>query len=468
MWVRPLAERVHTWAGADPIRLIMAFLLLNLPFWAIAAEGVLARATFNVELLLALALAAWSRAAGFVLLLLLWIVDLVASMAGAFHFPTLPDALNALHYLPETLWRYHVSLHVAGYVLLFVLCSLGLLMIRRNNASQLAWVAFLAVGITGADVANGTSRFSLSQEMTLPLNVSAAPVTRLSLALARNGTGKKDFIPVTGSAMQQAGAWEWAAQHPDGNVMLFIVESFGLVSDPALREWFLEELWQPGLEGRYSLREAQVPFSGATTYGELRELCSTRGDFRWLTSSKGSSCLPWRLRGLGWSTVGLHGFSRTMFGRERWWPATGIGPAYFGQELMGEGGKCGGAFPGACDRDVIARAFEEARTPARFVYTLTLNSHLPLRESDAPGHRPICARLSVRGSECYLTISTARALREIGEQLARSRQSPLVIIVGDHAPAFVRESIRKRYSDHLVPAYILEPCDADVPCKGAQ
>ena len=109
---------------------------------------------------------------------------------------------------------------------------------------------------------------------------------------------------------------------------------------------------------------------------------------------------------------------------------------------------------------MIARAFYFARTPKNFVYALTLNSHLPLRNLDVSSEtEEFCSKNNLRRPVCLLNDALAKTLHAIrlGALSARPDSLPLIVLVGDHAPPFSIKELRDSYSQSHVPAYVLSP-----------
>jgi phosphoglycerol transferase MdoB-like AlkP superfamily enzyme len=233
----------------------------------------------------------------------------------------------------------------------------------------------------------------------------------------------------------------------------------GWHSDPDMRDWLRDQLFDESVRASYQLREIAVPFRGSTTAAELRELCGLYGSYRSLDAKTASECLPAKLAHLGWTTVGLHGFASHMFDRATWWPILGLQTQRFAEELTTpDGMRCGGAFAGVCDSTLIETAFAEARSPRHLVYALTLNSHLPLSPIKVPDDLRQRCLIARAGSEvCQLSATIGIGLTTLRNQLVRPGARPVVVVVGDHAPPFASLQDRNQYSPEKVPAFILTP-----------
>ena len=137
----------------------------------------------------------------------------------------------------------------------------------------------------------------------------------------------------------------------------------------------------------------------------------------------------------------------------------------FGPELIAAGAEtCPGVFVGACDRDIprqIGAALREAREP-RFLYWLTVNSHLPVLRNDRL-QTENCAAFDARLDRDYPMVcrllqlfdQTAGALA--GEITAPGFPDTDILIVGDHLPPFFDRHHRDQFAPDRVPWILLRP-----------
>jgi hypothetical protein len=250
----------------------------------------------------------------------------------------------------------------------------------------------------------------------------------------------------------------------DGNHLLVVmVEAMGLPRDPALHRKLMRR-WREADIGRiYDVRTGSTPFWGSTTYGEMRELCGRWGDYHALIEERDEGCLPARLAKQGYRTTAIHGFDESFFKRTGWYPNIGFQQSLFRESLLEQGAtKCGGVFPGACDRDVPAMIGERLKRAEgkQFVYWLTLNSHIPVPASE-PLRTKDCARFDPALARDHAMICRLFSLwSDIDQGLARMLTDPDlpptdVLIVGDHAPPFFDRSQRTQFDPARVPWILL-------------
>lgn len=447
-------------------RVLAAYALVNAPFWWLAHQYFLSRPWLNVELMVPVVLAVFSTTWAMVFLAGGWLVDWVLSQSATFYFTSPLDFLRSAQFLTALSWREFLTADRLVLVLPFVLSAWALpkLVPRRQHGWRSVWVGVGVVALVALlDVFNGSSMASARSVRWVDVNLAGSPTTTLTVrALSETDNRPLRPLAVSDSAQGLVDVVGWARQHPLRSVIVVVVESLGWHQSDAVRAWLQDRLWDASLASRYRMAAAPVPFNGSTTNGELRELCNVSGSYRKVPEVAGSlECLPKVLADMGWTTSGLHGFSRAMFMRTLWWPQIGIEHAWFGEDLVPSGGRqCGGAFSGACDDDVLARGFEMARAPRQFVYVLTLNSHLPLRAGEiAPALKAVCDRSALQEPECQLTALLGTVMTAIHQGLSSAPRGaePLVLVVGDHAPPFAIRALRQAYSQTHVPAYALVP-----------
>ena len=257
-----------------------------------------------------------------------------------------------------------------------------------------------------------------------------------------------------------------AAQSGGRNVVMVMVESLGYLRDPEARARIAAPLYDPALAGAYTVTDGHASYFGSTTAGEMRELCNTRTFYRDYVVQDTGQCLPDRLARRGYSTLAVHGFAGRMFERDLWYPIVGFDRALFRQELLkASHHRCGGTFRGACDSELAPLLTAGARSASpdgrpRFVYWLTLNSHVPVVPGEARtdfrcgtdggrfGHRDVCHM-----AELW------RDVFEIVAAIARdpAMGRPEILLVGDHAPPLWSKRGRAQFEPGLVAWYRLQP-----------
>lgn len=444
-----------------PMRALMAMLLVNAPFWWLGHSRFLSRAVTDLDSLVALAVMAVRPLLGGALLVLAWLLDAVVSQSLAYHFQSPLEFIQSIRFATVIGWSGFIDLQLLAVLLPFA-GALGLLLVLVGRCRPVAPLLLIsAMALAVVDVLNGSSLLSSGDEWRAEVNVAGSPAATIGrLALQGVAPAPLRRLPEASTARAMTDLPRWASEHSDGAILVVVVESMGAPLEPALQSWLDGRLHSP----RHSVVATRLPFQGSTTSGELRSLCALTGYYGRLGAAEGEGCLPAQLARLGWSTLGLHGFSERMFDRRSWWPRLGLQQmAFVDDSLLAEAGRCGSAFVGACDADVLAAAGRWLREGGRrFAYVLTLNTHLPLPPVPAavpPELQSVCDAHAVDGDACHLVAALGAVLDAIAQQVAASPRPLLAVVVGDHAPPFNRHEARAAFSPRQVPAYLMQPVE---------
>jgi Sulfatase len=272
---------------------------------------------------------------------------------------------------------------------------------------------------------------------------------------------------VFGSATGSSGF----AARADGkrHLVLIVVEAMGLPkNNPEMsRLLFAPLTGNNAVRARYDIKQGAAPYYNSTTSGEIRELCGRWGDYYDLLDRKDTDCLPTTLAKNGYDTLAMHSFTGAFFKREDWYPNIGFAKREFGTDMMKAGAeKCGGVFPGACDRQIpkqIAAKLKAAEKPT-FLYWLTLNSHLPV-PAGLNLNVDHCERVSpflkaefpqiCRQFAIYHDIEVALA----SEITAADFPDADILLVGDHMPPYFDRHHRTQFDPEHVPYLYLRRKD---------
>jgi len=270
--------------------------------------------------------------------------------------------------------------------------------------------------------------------------------------------------PVQSAA--EASGFKQTAGAEGRNVVLVMVESLGYLRDPAARQRIAAPLYDPVLTRDYAVTSGQTVYYGSTTSGEMRELCDTRSFYKDFVQHDTDPCLPNLMARRGYSTVAVHGFSGGMFEREHWYPTIGFDRSLFGEKLLkATGRECGAAFRGVCDADfapLIAAASRDADAGGkpRFIYWLTLTSHVPIAPNDARtdfhcgddggsfGHLDVC-RMAELWHDVFEGVAQLAHDPALGQ--------PEILMVGDHGPPLWSKRGRAQFEPGKVAWYRLQP-----------
>lgn len=289
----------------------------------------------------------------------------------------------------------------------------------------------------------------------------------LDHTMAQGNRGSYKRTPIAGAPFTSATERSGLAALATGerHVLMVMVEAMGQPSDPGLRSR-LTQLWaRPEVRARYEVTTGETLFYGSTTNGEMRELCGRWGEYDDVLERRDPSCLPAVLAARGYNSEAWHSFNGNFFDRTDWYPNVGFEEMRFAADLVrGGADRCAGVFPGACDRDVprqIGAALRGAREP-QFIYWLTVNSHLPVPESDTLRTEE-CETFDAELAEEYpMTCRLMQLWDQTGQSLAaeiaaEGFPATDILIVGDHIPPFFDRHHRNQFEPDRVPWILLRP-----------
>ena len=257
------------------------------------------------------------------------------------------------------------------------------------------------------------------------------------------------------------------------NLVVILVESWGLDKESSVSNALVQPYAQPSLLRRYEIFQGTVPFYGSTVAGEARELCGSTIGFQLMQipASELEGCLPKRLDALGYHTVALHGMDGAFFDRTTWYQTIGFQEAWFRNQFQQEGlPNCPSVFPGTCDAAIaewIGRRLEENSAKPEFVYWVTLNSHLPVPTPSplkTPDSCSFAPSLAQQPSLCSWYQLVANVHHSVADMVMTDLARPTIfVIVGDHAPPFSDSDLRNRFSSTVVPYILLVPRKQQAP-----
>ncbi len=295
------------------------------------------------------------------------------------------------------------------------------------------------------------------------IGASAAPALVVALVLvggeftanAQVSRGFGRVLKLTApfdSAIRQSGMGKFL-EHPDGrNILVVMVEGLGRYASQEEQNVILQPFRRPEVTSRYEVATGAVPFYGSTTSGEVRELCGQWRVYSDYREVPGPDCLPAKLAAAGYQTSVVHGFTSKFYDRNEWFPNIGFQRLLFTEDLFRPGDRqCGLVFRGLCDADLASRIEAMLRASGdrpKFLYWLTLNTHLPIARDDAPsvlGCENGGGRFGDR-SVCDLTEMFLDVFEQI-TKLATDKNMPKmdILIVGDHMPPYWKRNRRAKF-----------------------
>jgi hypothetical protein len=282
-----------------------------------------------------------------------------------------------------------------------------------------------------------------------------------------------DNMLITGSKIQapeqlpKSITFQTFGDNDQGNQLLVVVESFGLIRDSSIRQKFFNSVLSEFQKNGWKGSLGNTPFKGSTTAAEMRELLSLLGDYRFFLNqtkkSKYTSIFDVKLA-QGYETIGVHSFAGNMFERNLWWKTIGIKSSYFMEDILLENRytlQLNYDTPLTSCQDEDAFDFLQSKVVGKqkvFGYLLSVNSHLPYigHFRDATASSAFIRNFDGLTDEGRNQLIRIRSfLSYIAQNLDLGKWSN-VLIVGDHMPPFLNKTDRDFYSAEKVPYLRIE------------
>jgi hypothetical protein len=398
--------------------------------------------------------------------------DLFEPVAHIYYF-TPADALDAVKYIG--LLPYPTLAAYASGVIAYLAVAAGsiyLILPRKVAGAKLVPVVLIALAVLalGSDISRGRYVSQHTDTITGRAHLVRMPAVVLAYTLvqrtriAEYWTRPQPSVPVDSASEIILSKYRAAILDEHVNVVLVLVESWGMLRNSVAAAEILQSYETPALRKRYRLETGLVPFFGATLEGETRELCGHTFSHGVASASADElrSCLPAVFHDHGYLTVGINNFEARMYGRDRWFPRIGFGTSLFRPDLARMGMRtCPGGLIGTCDVDVAKfigyRLLQAGPATPVFIHWVTLNSHIPF-DKKGPESDYCKTGTSEEETLCIWSRLVQNAHRAIAHVASEERLTPTVfIVVGDHAPPFFSQGLRDAFSQQQVPFIALVP-----------
>jgi phosphoglycerol transferase MdoB-like AlkP superfamily enzyme len=391
-----------------------------------------------------------------------WLAQALEVASWNYHFLSVLEFVSTLKFVGMIDLKNILSWWLLAFVAsLAVIAVIAFSVTGRGPKSALAHLIVL-VSLFVIDNINGSSHSTAlaRDHYIIPADIAGSPILTTAKFWMGSALHSRSPLvlhedPKVYNAIDSAG-YDGRGQ----SVLLVLVESMGEPKNTELKAWMVDQLLGKEIIRRWTADTGLERFRGTTTYGELRTLCGLVGAYSSLSASDAERCIPVKMLGHGYQTFALHGFDLRMFDRKTWWPKIGLRPWI--NVLGGSNSKvnCNISFPGICDSDVLYEAAKQADSPNRFVYALTLDTHLPLsnhRENPPVELSNICAKHKIDDASCRHLAGIGKVLYTLRRNLEQMKTPPLVAVVGDHAPPFLSDLSRSAFNERMVPYFILRP-----------
>ncbi len=335
---------------------------------------------------------------------------------------------------------------------------------RMHTACALAVLAAVLLPI---DMLSGQNPLLHRDLSLLSGRITRSPILTLAVRGLHARRTEQAALRAQNTPMASASAQLNSRLSTRPDVVLIVVESWGQMLDAPLAALLTAPYTDAAITHSYRVSYGTAPFTGLTVPGEARELCHSAIGFGILHAAAQlmPQCLPGRLRAQGYENIAIHGYAGEMFYRAAWYRELGFDRTLFGQDLRSLGmPRCGGAFPGICDGAIAGfignDLLDAQRQKPRFIYWVTLNSHLPVPAHPKLPDDGACAADPALGSSTALCswFRLVRAVHVAVSGIAAQAKRPTVfILVGDHAPPFANPRLRSQFSNSQVPYVMLTP-----------
>ena len=366
--------------------------------------------------------------------------------------------------------------HVLALFVLLVYCSIVFYTLKRystkikeDRTGFLFIFFFFYALIFSIDLFNGSSKIVQSEKIfrVTKKNVSSFLTKEYYYFINQNLNNDKS-IPTALSKLEESATQHNLLGDNSNKQLLVIMESWGLPNDTAFQSLFQKIISNRAIQHQFKPYWGQTKFRGSTTSAEMRELVHAKGSYKYFFNLKSAeSSFPSvfdKKKSAGYETYGFHSFTGKMFARGKWWYNIGLDHIFFRDDIIAtnivtdnqlDGGT---PFPSIRDEQMFDFMVQQTKNSKRkFVYLLTVNTHLPFTQiiGDMPG-------------EIFSEISALSISPEAKSQMKKLAIELLyfidtikpeewddILFVGDHIPPYLRETDRNFFNAEFVPYLFL-------------
>lgn len=323
----------------------------------------------------------------------------------------------------------------------------------ENNRNLKYKIVYICLFLMVLDSANGSNRLNLQMAYKYNSNIFSSAVVRLvDQQLHRNNSHTEFSNDYIESATSKYKAWD----STDKNIVLIIVESMSTFNDDKVFKNLYEDLLRNN--NKFQITKGFIPKGyGSTPGAEYRELCQTKASHLYNDNVDYLSCLPNILK-FNYEPNSFHGSSKYVFNRNINYKKMGFTESAFLEQLSNLD-KCDGSFPGVCDLSLIMtiqKILKESETP-KFIYFLTLSSHLPVSRMLTTSESNLCSNLSIAAEACPFFFRLKDVINGIDRLLNTDTALKTdFIIVGDHPAPLLNSATSKMIDTNNVPYFIFQ------------
>ena len=367
-------------------------------------------------------------------------------------------------------------IHVLAFLVLVIYCALVYYTLKRYSPKIKAdKTGFLFISlffyalIFSIDLYNGSSKIVETDKIFrfTKKNVSSFLSKEYYYFINQNLYNDKSIPTVL--AKSEESATHLLLLNDDSNKQLLVImESWGLPNDSRFQGIFQKIISSLAIQREFKPYWGQTRFSGSTTEAEMRELVNAKGSYKYFFNLKSAaSNFPSvfdKKKAAGYETYGFHSFTGKMFARGNWWYNIGLDHIFFRDDIMAanivnnnqlDGGT---PFPSIKDEQMFDFMLHQTKdNKKKFVYLLTVNTHLPFTENigDLPGEifREIAAMPVSAEAKNQMKKVAIELLYFIN--ILKPAEWDDILFVGDHIPPYLRDTDRKYFNAAFVPYLFL-------------
>ena len=456
------------------IKALLLFLCIN----AISLLGLfiyIPRAIFYYEYALVLIILIYFNKLkpAYVLFLFLLVLDYFDAFSGIYLFNAI-DFYKNIHFLSLykiSFLQVVVSLMaIAWLFVIYIIIKKLKNSLQENKKVAIATIAVLYAIIFCIDFSNGSNFITDNKKAWKITDKNIASFLCHNYVYYLQQLNDPSSIRVD-KYTEQSPVFAYFKNDTTHHQMVIIVESWGLINNPILRnnvrEYVNEKISQSGFKSEWGTTN----FSGSTTSAALKQFLNVKGDYRYFINHKSKASAYPSIFDIkqeqGYHTKGFHSYTGKMFARSDWWPNIGIQDVFFRENYLLEHTQeinsiqTDAPFPSIEDEHMFEYIFSKTDTSKtqpnptqkEFTYFLTVNSHLPFRHKT----QDISPTLSNPIHQLAISEEAKNQLMLIHEQLgyfierlAKSKYQS-IIIMGDHIPPFINLQDRLFYHPTMVP-----------------
>ncbi len=452
-------------------------ILLIIPIIAINSFGLLGvyfflpRSIFYYEYLLVLLSIAFFKnyRISFLLFILIFIFDLFNIISKLFLFK-IDDFIQSISFVK----LYNFSLNQIFIFIFFVtyLIIIKLIVkktkstIDQNKKKYIIFIFILYFLIFLLDALNGSGRLFTQREHDI--NETHIKKNIISPLYKEYKVAYQDMANDTISTLKDTSvSFKSFLKDSSGNQLVILVESWGIIKDTLLQGELVKIISNSFYKKGFNVSSGNSKYYGSTTAAGLRELLNASGSYSYFINKSSNKTKYISILDVktnqGYDTYMFHPYTGEMFSRSKWWKNLGAKNLFFRENYLidnnfkAEEVDEDARFPSIKDDTFFDYLLQKTqKSKKKFVYYLTVNSHLPYTKIVSE-HNPSSGfnieKMPIT-NEAKFHLIHIKNLIEYFSQKIEANEWNKILIIGDHTPPFSTLTDRNFYVDGKVP-YLL-------------